>query len=104
MIPSDVSAASGVATTSQVAPRSPVRRRRATDALPVPIHASEGGNAIAHVPLAANAPSFANALGKRLGGTRVQRAPSRVVITRKCPSTASLTATPCVSSQNAKQS
>src|SRR6185312_16843454 len=100
----DVSAGSGVRVTSHVAPRSPVRSTRADAPLPVPIQASLGGSAMAHVPLAANAPSLGSAPGSAVGDTGDQCAPSLVVITRKCPSTASLIATPCVASQNAKQS
>src|SRR6266404_2937272 len=97
--------ASGSDVTVHVLPASVERKTRAPATPPVTNHAFFFPCTATQVPLAANAPSPASDGGIFSAPSSIQCAPpSLVAITRKWPSTGSLTAMPCCASQNAMQS
>src|SRR6516165_1660650 len=104
-IPADaLSLLMGVEETCQLAPQSEVRKTRAAPP-PVPNHALPRPPAVMQLPLAAKAPSRSTAAGIFAAGFSFHvTPPSSVEIVRNLPSTGSLTAIPCIESQNAMAS
>src|SRR6187551_1598168 len=93
---------SGVSEICHEAPRSVERSTRDFGPAPVANHTRLEPFTATLVPLAAKAPSFASAGGRRLAATRAhERPPSRVVMMTNSPFTESLTAMPLFASQNA---